>query len=447
LGDARVNRRIVELADILLASEADSWPDKFANPADYRAFNRILNRPQATHHSVRIAHSRQTRHRMGSAQQVVLILHDTTELDYSGRHTIRGRGPIGNGGCRGWECHNSLAVVADTGAVLGLANQILHRRADSQTTQNEGVADKRDRVDRESRLWWQGVEAIGDAPPGQTWVHVCDRGSDSFELLQKMTDARRSFVIRSKSARVLVRDPQEEPATLHTWVRGLPAQAGWRGVAREGAGASRSVKFQASWGEVTLRAPHVRRGEHDKRPVKVWVIRVWEVEVPAGEKAVEWILLTDLSCADIATMRDVVSYYQRRPIVEEYHKAFKSGCGVEKLQQRSRESLQAAIGITAILAVGLLELRDLSRDPKRQDEPAASVVGMRVVCVLSVWRLGVEKPEWTVKEFVWALGRLGGHMNRPSDGVPGWQTLWRGLRKLRAMVAYSKKATPTSGTT
>ena len=48
MGDARVNRRIVELADILVASEADSWPDKFANPADYRAFNRILNRPQAT---------------------------------------------------------------------------------------------------------------------------------------------------------------------------------------------------------------------------------------------------------------------------------------------------------------------------------------------------------------------------------------------------------------
>ncbi len=48
---------------------------------------------------------------------------------------------------------------------------------------------------------------------------------------------------------------------------------------------------------------------------------------------------------------------------------------------------------------------------------------------------------WTVQEFVWALGRLGGHRNRPSDGIPGWQTPWRGLRELRAMLDYHQKAT------
>ncbi|MDY3557460.1 hypothetical protein R5W24_006652, partial [Gemmata sp. JC717] len=138
--------------------------------------------------------------------------------------------------------------------------------------------------------------------------------------------------------------------------------------------------------------------------------------------------------------------YQRRPIIEEYHKALKAGCGVENLQHRTRAVLATAVGITSVLAVALLELRDLARDPGRQDEPAAGAVGGRAVRVLSTWRSGGPQPHWRVREFVWALGRLGGHMNRPSDGVPGWQTLWRGLRKLRPMIAYDIKSRPTCGT-
>lgn len=446
LGDGRVNRRLIDLADILMAGESDSWPSKFADPADYRAFQRLVNRPQATHRSVRLTHTRLTLRRMAGPDRVVLVLHDTTELDFSGRR-IPGLGPIGNGGGRGWECHNSLAVDPDTRAVIGLANQILHRRADPSTTRVEGVAAKRSRADRESRLWWQGVEACGPAPEGCLWVHVCDRGADTFEFLGQLDGTGRSFVIRSKSNRSLVASAGDGgPTKLHDALRALPAAAGWRGVARTDDGRSREVKLQACWAEVTLGPPHVRRGDYERRDLRVRAIRVWEVDVPAGEEAVGWVLLTDRELPDATAVRRVVGYYQCRPIIEEYHKALKGGCGVEKLQQRTRAALEAAVGITAVLAVGLLGLRDLARDEGRQSEPASAVVGEAAVRVLSVWRCGVPRMDWTVREFVWALGRLGGHMNRKCDGVPGWQTLWRGLRKLRQMIAYDIKARPTYGT-
>lgn len=441
LGDARVNQRIIDLADMLVGTEAASWPAKFARPADYRAFQKIVNRPQATHPSVRATHTRVTLDRMARTEGVVLVLHDTTELDYSGR-AIRGLGPIGNGWGRGWECHNALAVVARTGAVLGLANQILHRRVEPAVTAAEGMAGRRDRADRESRLWWHGVDAVGDAPSGCTWVHVCDRGADTFEFLQQMVGANRSFVIRSQSNRRLVASEGSEGpgAKLHDRMRGVPAQAGWWGEAREGSGRSRPVKLQGAWATVTVPAPRGRD------TVTVQVVRVWEVEVPAGETGVEWFLLTDRVVKDVASLREVVGYYQRRPIIEEYHKALKTGCGVEKLQHRTRAVLGAAVGITSVLAVALLELRARARDPARQDVPAVSVVGERAVRVLSIWRSGVAHPHWSVREFVWALGRLGGHMNRPSDGTPGWQTLWRGLQKLRPMIAYDIQSRPTCGT-
>ena len=40
----------------------------------------------------------------------------------------------------------------------------------------------------------------------------------------------------------------------------------------------------------------------------------------------------------------------------------------------------------------------------------------------------------TVREVALAIGRLGGHLNRKSDGLPGWQTLWHGMNTLYALV-------------
>jgi hypothetical protein len=59
------------------------------------------------------------------------------------------------------------------------------------------------------------------------------------------------------------------------------------------------------------------------------------------------------------------------------------------------------------------------------------------VRVLSVWRYGADRP-LTVGEFTLALGRLGGHLNRKCDGLPGWQALWRGWNALHAMVSYER---------
>ena len=36
----------------------------------------------------------------------------------------------------------------------------------------------------------------------------------------------------------------------------------------------------------------------------------------------------------------------------------------------------------------------------------------------------------TIAEAIRAIGRLGGHLGRKGDGLPGAKTLWRGLRRL-----------------
>jgi len=434
LGDPRRTRRLVRLADQILAHPEGSLPHMLQHPPAYRALCRLANQPAVTHAAVLRPHRQATLEEIRARPGVVLLIHDTTELDFSGRTTLPGLGPIGNGGGRGYECHNSLAVDPDSGRLLGLMHQILHRRR--QAPQGEGTAAKRAHPDRESRLWLHAVAAIGPEPAGTTWVDVCDRGADTFEFLEHEVRHCRPFVIRSTYNRALEVAEDDGPHRLHDRLRGLPATSRWSvAVAARPGQPKRDATVRACAVRVRVRAPHVRRGEHGREPLEVWAIRVWEPEPPAGVEALEWLLLTDLETATAEQLRRHVGYYERRPVIEEYHKAQKTGVGIERLRFQSEAGLQPVIALLSVVAVGLVNLRLGARQPATAGRPASEVVAPVYVRVLSVWRYGAQR-ELTVREFTLALGRLGGHQNRKGDGLPGWQTLWRGWNQLHAMVSY-----------
>src|SRR5665213_2962861 len=131
---------------------------------DKRRTDRLMNNKAVTHAAVIASHCALTRQRMAEESGVVLVLHDTTELQYTTLKSIKDLGPVGNGLDRGYLCHNSLAVVPGTRQVLGLASQILHTRR--KVPAKETAQQKREHPDRESRLWKKGCEAVGPAAPG-----------------------------------------------------------------------------------------------------------------------------------------------------------------------------------------------------------------------------------------------------------------------------------------
>lgn len=433
LGDTRLNRRFADVAQAALEHPAEPLPDKFHDPAGYVGCLRLFHHPRVSHGTLLSCHQAAVLDRAESHPGVVLFVHDITDLDYSGHATLAGAlGPIGNGGGRGYVCHNSLAVDPDTRAVFGLASQLLHRRA--TVPPGEGVATKRARPDRESRLWLRAVDEIGPAPAGRTWVHVADRGADGFEFLRGMADRRQVFVVRSAQDRVLGAEPGA--ARLHGWLRAQPAQAGWDVAVGAAAGRpARMARVSAGAHSVTLPPPRVRTGEYRRAPLSVWAIRVWEPDPPAGAEPLEWVLLTNQPAGDPAALRRVVGWYECRPVVEEFHKGQKTGTGIEKLQLQDPAGLRAAIALLSVVAVALVNLRVAGRDPARASESAARYVPASWVRVLSVWRYRAAR-DLTVAEFGLALARLGGHLNRRSDGPPGWLTLWRGWERLHTMLEY-----------
>jgi hypothetical protein len=443
LGHKKRTECLVKIADLIHRHPGGTLPHKLHQPKDYKAMDRLMNRPEVTHESVLVSPLELTRRKMREATGVTLLLHDTTELDYSGLKSIKDLGSIGGDLNRGFLCHNSLAYDPQQREVLGLANQILHRRqckrkAKGAKKKREGVKQKRERLDRESRLWVRGAEAVGAAPEARLWVHVADRGADTFEFLAHLEQRKKQgFVVRSCSKRV-IRQGHDENAPkgdLKKYAHSLP-RVGSQVVtvsAKQGC-PGRKATISVGFAPILLIPPHVRRGEYEKKPLAIWVVCVREDNPPKGVTPLEWILLTNVPVTTEEQAWERIEWYRNRWVLEEYHKAQKTGCAIEEMQFETSQALEPMIALLSVVAVTLLNLREAARRPDAKERPATEVVDAHYVHVLSSWRHGKPKPKWSVHDFFMALARLGGHQNRKSDHRPGWVVLWRGWMDMQHMI-------------
>jgi hypothetical protein len=340
-------------------------------------------------------------------------------------------------------CHNTLAVTADR-EVLGLAHQALHRRR--TVPRGETPTQKREHPQRESLLWPGACEAMKGSPPaGCTWVDIADRGADTFEFLQSLHERGRRYVIRSAWDRRLAGEDHVAcdriHSTLHGYTRDLPS-LGEQTVAvprqqetrRKPRRRARDARVRVAAGPVSVRLPDFARGHCDAESLDLWVVHVREVDPPAGVEPLEWVLLTNVATETLAQAVERVEWYRCRPVVEEFHKGMKTGCGVESMQFEHAERLEPAIGLLSVVAAVLLQLRQVARKPEATTTPATALVPRLFVQVLCGWRHKQARDDMSLYEFTMALANLGGHLNRKSDGFPGWLTLWRGWQDLQLMV-------------
>ena len=333
----------------------------------------------------------------------------------------------------GYLCHNVLAVEADSGEVLGLLDQLLHRR--DEVPDGETLTEHRDRPTRESRLWVLGTRHL---PADRRLIDVADQGADTFEFLEHESHSGRRFVIRATKPRKVYagHEPTGPRLELKAYARGLRELGRFTMdvQAQPGRKARAAAEFVVRGAAVLVCPPHAKAGHHGDDPLPLYVVQVTEVSPPAGEKAIEWTLLTNERVQTFEDAWRVTGWYERRWVVEEYHKAQKTGCRIEDMQFTTTDRLEPAIALLSVVAVTLLNLREAGRRADARARRADALLSPEYVEVLSLTRYGEVRPDLTVHDFFLALGRLGGHQNRKCDGHPGWLVLWRGWMKLQAML-------------
>lgn len=429
LGDQRRNKRLVNIAQNLAACPGGTLPQAFPDWAELKAAYRFFDQTGVNFQSIQAPHVERTR--AGCCQPgEYLIIEDTTLLDYSTHWAAEDLGAIGDGSGRGFELHSALAVRVESwtltqrpeGVALGLFGQscVTPRLAPADESRRERL-----RRPRKSQRWAESFKTAGRPPAGSQWIYVADRESDFYEPMQICQQHGVDFVIRGFNDRRLANQEGHLRAALAQGVVLGETEVALR--ARPGQPA-RTARVELRTVQVDLDGPWRPGGWQEPLP-GVTALEVREVQVPETiRQPLHWLLLTSLTCATQAQAQRVVGRYVARWWIEEYHKALKSGAGVEASQLEQARRLEALIAVLAVVAVRLLSTKLLARSCPEGIEAAAGF-GPDMLKLLEK-KYGVPKSGWTNQAVLVAIARLGGFLARKHDGSPGWQTIWRGWQRL-----------------
>ena len=436
LGDARRTRRLVDIAARLAGQAGSSLAkscrgDTAAQLGGYRLMRNASVEPEAIAEAGFEAVARQL-----PDDTTFLALEDTTTLSY--QHAVGDElGVIGTdveAHSRGFLVHSVLLVDAATEGTLGLVEQQRWCR-DANGHGRKHQRKNRAYQDKESAKWQRASERLS-ARLGTAisrTISVCDRESDVYEYLDYKRRNAQRFVIRASVDRNL---SCPEGRLFET----LDDQAKFWGhkqvnIPQRGGRKARQCILALYAMRVELLPPRRNKGSAGM-PVEVNAIVARELDAPDGVKPLCWRLLTSEPIDRIEEIEQVLRYYELRWRIEEYHKVWKSGVGIERQRFQRAANLERMLVITAFVAVRLLQLREVMM--VESDESSDCTVALESEQWKVLW-VTTEKttPPHQPPDAGWAflaLARLGGFTDTKRTGRPGWATIWEGWFKLQERV-------------
>ena len=446
-GDARRKRRFLRVASDFIRNPTSAVPAACGDWAGTKACYRLFDQPEINSVAILAAHRAAMLERLRATQDdaPLLVVQDTTTLNYSTHRSKEGLGPTSANGkdlSPGLFVHGQLVVGAH-GEVHGLAGASIYARQPRAAGEPAGKRNRQPLEEKESHRWvagWQEAQQLWEELGGTRRVlSVADREADIYELFaacQQTRDERgggAGLLVRSQHDRKLEdggsplwQTPEALPVTASLVVE-LPR--GKQGLK------SRKATLAVRAGRVRLEAPaHKKKYLGLGTGFELWALEVRETDPPPGVPAVHWQLLTTEAVADDSDAARLVGWYALRWRIEDFHRVLKTGCRVESRQVRAAEKLKAFIALDLVVAVHLLSLVWQARLTPQL--PVEGWLAKDEWEVLGVHATGGGRPpdrSPTTGEAVRMIGRLGGFLGRKGDGDPGPEVLWRGLTKLRTL--------------
>lgn len=446
LGDERRGERLVQIAQRLEKDPRSSFPQSMRTTGDLEGFYRFMNSDAFTPAQLLLPHRKAVLERAEEAK-TVLVVHDTTHVEFPGDSKREGLGTTTNNQ-QGFIAHFSLVLQAEGASVpLGVAGMETYTRTGKKwATAKKTRTRVRDDPERESLRWWRAIEEFEQERDGNfEAIHVMDAEADFFELLSQLSESSTRFIVRAGQLdrSIMNGDERLKLRELVDQLRPVaqrkvqlsarrylgkrkPATTMKRHPARE----AREATLKVAAGRLTLRK--TRYAKNGNAEVHINVVRVWEPKPPRGAPPVEWILLTTEPIESAADILKIVDWYRQRWVIEEFFKALKTGCSLEIRQLESYSALVKVTAVLAPIAYRLLLLRGLERrSPNEPPTSFFSSVELKIM-MLDDSTMGLPEPE-TLQDAVRLLARMGGHLK--SNGPPGWLTLSRGYQHLLTLAA------------
>ena len=428
--DQRCRGSLERICEQVLARPEESF-SAACGPGLRQAGSRIFGAERMSVEKMLSGHVEQTAQRC-QAHAEVIVAQDTTEVNYTTHKGATGLGPINaHPDSRGLLLHTALALTTE-GVPLGVVSQESWAR-DPAAFGTAAQRRTRPVAEKESQKWLTGLARVAAALPEEPRVVlVQDREADVFAFLAAPRPAHIALIVRvCQPRRVEVEAGGEGgPRTVLEAARQAPVVGQMRvQVPRKPGQPEREAVLELAASAVRVKAPQRRTADVPADSLALWVVRATELEPPAGCKPLEWILLTTLAVDSLAAASRCVHHYALRWRVERFHYTLKQGCTVERLQFEDAHPLKNALALYSIVAWRLLWLTYTARE-----QPQAPATEVLPLLELQVLEQATQVPVATAREAIRALAQLGGFPTNPSAKEPGVKVLWRGLRRLEAMV-------------
>jgi len=401
-----------------------------ADNAERQGIGRLLDNSAVNEENVMDCYRLETLRRMKeTGQNVFLCVQDTTGVSYGQREKTVGLGEYNGTKAKGLLTHSAL-LLTPSGLPLGLLYQKTWAREPKPKGQRKV---SRPYAEKENYRWTEAAQASATAVPKEMkLIHIGDREADYFEFLYLLEQDKQSYVVRSVQNRIL----EGEGIGLWDKVRSQPAAGEIRASiprdTRRGVPARETklaIRFASGTVQVTT---HLQQKGY--APLSCTLIHVTEVTPMEGQEPIEWFLITNVPTTNAEEAAEKVAWYVQRWKIERFHYILKSGCEVEKLQERHADRLKKLILMYSIIAVQIQHLTYLAR--QQPDAPYTEVISeeeWHVLYRIAYKTKTLPKQPATVNDVVLALAKLGGFLGRKSDGDPGAKVIWKGLQAFRTV--------------
>jgi len=434
-GSVRLEKRFLKTMEILGRKPDKSIWVCSKNRAEAKATYRMLSNDSLDREEILRSHREAVHLRMVDAGEVILLIQDTSGLNYNTQKKMEGLGLMCDK-TLGINVHSCIAVTA-SGLALGVLDQIYYNHEEEDSNLTKSQKRNRPLEEKESVRWVNTLrDSTANLPEGVKVVTVCDREGDMYELFNEAVSTGKEFLIRVAHNRNTKEDTKikdeimKKPCDFKVETT-IPRDS------RKGI-KEREAKLEVRFGSFEVKRPKsLDKFKNLEDSHKVNIVYIKEEESEGKIEPIEWFLMTNCPVKDAMSAYEKVQWYVQRWKIERFHYVLKSGCNVEKLQERSVEKMKTLILMYSIIAMTIMNITYIARlFPDLPCTVCFEEEEWKVLyCTANKTNTPPDEP-YTIAEAVRYLSLLGGPKRAPSDGPPGVKTIWLGLECLNNLLAY-----------
>lgn len=436
--DERLGKRFRKLLEQLSDGTGQSIPMACQDWANTKAAYRFFSNERVSEKDILAGHFQATRARFAAAEEMALVLHDTTEFSYhredgraigllSKSHIGTKSRPRHHRVC-GILMHSSLAVTPE-GLPLGLSAIKFWTRDEFKGTNALKKHINPTRVpieEKESIRWLQNLkESTALLGTPERCIHIGDRESDIYELFCAASEIGTHFVLRTCVDRLA----GDGAHTIEDEMQEVDCKGLHRIEVRDKKGNTREAVLELKYRRIRILPPVGKQKRYP--PLTLTVIHAQERDAPKGCEAIDWKLITDLPVRSRAEAIEKLDWYALRWKIEVFHKIMKSGCKTEDSKLRTAERLVNLVATFCIMSWRIFWMTMLNRSTTDASPQFALTLLEIELLDRLVKDKGTQPPRRkTLSHYLTKIAQLGGYLARANDPPPGNMVIWRGLARL-----------------